>query len=198
MAASKDLVISQGKTFQQIVRWEAPPIVYAPITAINQGAPATITATAHGMPDGWRCVVVSAKGMKEINCLNTPPRDADYRVGNAPNINTVSLNAVNSSDYKPYLSGGYLQYNTPVDLNSFTARMAIKDKTGGTVLLMLTSPTGIVIDNTKKTITLTIDAVATAAFTWKHGVYELEMVSATGVVTALLVGTVTLLREVTT
>lgn len=199
MAATKNLVIAQGKTFQQLIRWEAPPIVYAAISNISQGAPAVITANAHGMPDGWRCAVVSAKGMKEINATNTPLRDSDYKMGSVPNANTVMLNAVNSSEFKPYTSGGYVQYNSPVDMTGFTARLAIKDKVGGTVLKSLTTENaGIAIDNTKKTITLTISATETAAFTWTKGVYELEMVSPLGVVTALLVGVVTLLKEITT
>ena len=45
---------------------------------------------------------------------------------------------------------------------------------------------------------LTIKQGSTAAFTWTKGVYDLEMVSAAGVVTDLLYGKVAVEQEVTT
>ena len=56
----------------------------------------------------------------------------------------------------------------------------------------------IAIDTTGKTITLTISATDTAEIAWKRGVYDLEMVSSSGVVTAILTGSVNVTREVTT
>lgn len=198
MAANKDLVIEQGKTYTQVLRWESLPIVYKPITGILQAAPARITAAGHGVPNGWRVAVVSVKGMTQINAESSPPKDKDYRIATVIDPNTVELNAVNAADYKAYVSGGYLQYNTPVSLAGFTARLSIKDKIGGTVLLSLTTENGgIVVDDTSKAITLSITAVASAALSWKKGVYDLEMVSPGGVVTALISGEVTVVPEVT-
>ena len=77
--------------------------------------------------------------------------------------------------------------------------MAIKDKIGGTVLhSMTTENDGIALNNTKKTITLTVAATETDDFVWTRGVYDLEMVSPTGVVTALISGRVSVSKEVTT
>ena len=110
---------------------------------------------------------------------------------------------MNSADYKAYVSGGFLQYLTPVDLTSYTARMQIKDKVGGTVLASTevgNAPLDIItitIDNVTKTISMLIAATDTEAIVWTKGVYELEMVAA-GVVTALLVGKITVTREITT
>ena len=53
-------------------------------------------------------------------------------------------------------------------------------------------------DNAAKTITLTIEATATDDFAWTKGVYDLEMISATGKVTAILSGRVSVSKEVTT
>jgi hypothetical protein len=64
-------------------------------------------------------------------------------------------------------------------------------------LVSLVSPTDITIDDTAKTVTITITAVVTAAYTFSSGVYDLEMVSGAGVVTQLLSGNVTVLDEVT-
>ena len=198
MAAS-DLIIQQGKTFDKALRWESTPIVYKPITGIAKQAPASITCATHGVPDGWRVAIVSVKGMTQINSQSNPPKEKDYTRATVVDTNTIELNTVNAADYKAYTSGGYVQYNTPTDMASYTARMSIKDKIGGTELLPLTTVNGrILLDNAAKTITLTISAADTAAIIWRKGVYDLEMVSPSDVVTKLLSGSVTVEQEVTT
>ena len=205
MAATKDLTIQQGKTFTLALRWETEPIVRKAITGVSftSGAP-RITAVGHGAPDGWRCTLYGIKGPKQLNAANNPPRNDDYHAATVLDADTVELNDINPYDtqgneWPAYVSGGFLQYNTPMDLTGYTARLAVKDKIGGTVLLSLTTENnGIVIDNAKKTITLTVEATATDDFTWTRGVYDLEMVSPTGVVTALISGRVSISKEVTT
>ena len=157
-----------------------------------------MTCVGHGAPDGWRVAIVSVKGMTQINAKNSPPRDSDYVVATVLTGDTLELNTVNAADYKAYTSAGYVQYNTPQDLTGYIARMDIKDKIGGTVLMSLTTENNrITLNNTTKTITLTISADDTAAITWKKGTYDLELESPTGVVTALMYGTVAVTNEVT-
>ena len=200
MATKKqDLVLEQGRTFTQVIRWSKPPIVYKPVTAITQTAPVSITCTGHGVPDGWKVAVVSAKGMTQVNA-STPPKDKEYRIATVVDGNTLQLNEVNAAGYSAYTSGGYVQYDTPVDMAGYTARMSIKDKIGGTELFRLdtTIENGrIAIDNIGKTITLTITATDTAGVTFKKGVYDLDMVSSGCVVTALLTRNVSVTHEVT-
>lgn len=198
--AVKDFVIHKGKTFTHTLRYEAPPFIYRPITAISQTAPVRITSPTHGLVDGWRVAVVSAKGMTQINAENDPPAQNDYRRATVIDANTIELNNVNAADFKAYVSGGYLQFLTPVDLTGLGARMSIKDRVGGRELLRLDSSNSrIVIDLTKKTIKLIIDAATTAAITWKKGVYDLELYSAglNPVVTLLLSGVITVEEELT-
>lgn len=210
MADSKDLEIQQGKTFSLVLRWETEPIVRKAITAISltNGAP-RLTVTGHGTPNGWRGAVTRVKGMTQINAKSTPPRASDYLAATVIDANTIELNSVTPCDdsgneWSAYVSGGFWQYNTPVDLAGYTARMKIKDKVGGTVLASTEagdSPRNVLtiaIDNTAKTITLSIAATATDDFTWSKGVYDLEMVSGSGVVTTILSGKVTVAKEVTT
>jgi hypothetical protein len=136
--------------------------------------------------------------MTQINA-STPPKDSEYVVATVLTADTLELNTVNAAEYKAYTSGGYVQYNTPQDLTGYIARMSIKDKVGGTELMSLTTTNlRILIDNATKTIKLDIDAADTAAITWKKGVYDLEMESPAGVITALMFGTVTVTNEVTT
>jgi len=199
---AEDLVILKGKTFSRIVRWETSPLVYKSITAITKAAPVKITATTHGVPDGWRVAVVSAGGMRQINAKNWPLRSADFHVATYFDANTITLNAINSTDYTAYTSGGSLVYNTPVALAGFSARMQIREtvEAVGTPLVNLSSvspATDIVLDDVAKTITITIAATATDDFTWDTGVYDLELVSPSGVVTQLLSGNVTAVDEVT-
>lgn len=193
MAAKLNLIIYQGSTFSEVLRWEGPTKVYKPITGITQAAPAILTVAAHGVPNGWRVKVTNVVGMKEINSTDT------YRKATVINAGSIELNEVNAVGYTAYTSGGILEYNTPIDLTGYTARMQIRSKLEDTaVLLELTTGVDgrIVINNTDKTITLVIDAVTTAALTWLTGVYSLELIVGT-VVTTLITGCVTIKREVT-
>jgi len=201
MAAKQNLIIRQGETFLRIIRWETPPFIYKPITAITQAGPAVVTAVGHGLKTGWRAAVVSAGGMTEINAGHSPPREHEYKQGTALSADDVAFNTVNSSEYTAYTAGGYLQFYTPVDLTGYSARMTIKNKIGGTELMLLTSSAPdnrIALDATNYTITLTISAADTTAITWKVGVYDLEMESGAGVVTTIFSGVITVAREVTT
>lgn len=194
------LTIERGRTYRLPVQWESELFAYSAISAITAAAPCRVTTTdPHGIPDGWRVAVVSARGMTEINASDNPPVDADYRRATLLSANQIEFNRLNAADFSPYTSGGYLQYRVPVDLTGFSARMTIRDKVGGLELLSLTTENGrILIDNTKKTVTLLLTASDTSALTWKSGVFDLEMVSSTGEVTALMVGSVAVLQEVTT
>jgi hypothetical protein len=146
---------------------------------------------------------VSVLGMTEINALNNPPRKRDFHQVTVVDSSNVTLNDVNSSEFPAYQGpSGYLQYLTPVPLSGYTAKMSIKDQIDGTELLRLDTTGGaaghIVIDTTALTITLTVPATATAAVAWPNGVYDLEMVDAGGVVTTLLAGAVSVVKDITT
>jgi hypothetical protein len=151
----KDLTILQGRTFSYPLKWEIEPIVYKPITAITQAAPCVVTAVGHGLPDGWRVAIVSVKGMTQINASN-PPKDSEYVVAKKLTTDTIELNTVNAAEYKPYTSGGYVQYNTPQDLTSYVARMSIKDKISPTTALLWVAstvyPTGYTVITSTGTI----------------------------------------------
>ena len=190
-----NLAIRQGETFSQVVRWETDPPIFKAITGITAAAPAVITCPLHGIPDGWRAKVVSVKGMTAIN-------DNTFRQVSVIDANTISIPTLNTADMRAYQSGGYLNFNTPVDLTGYAARMSIKDKVGGTELLRLDS-TGsavglITISPGTGVITLSITAVNTLALAWLKGFYDLDLISPSGVVTTLLSGTVTVTPAVTT
>lgn len=88
--------------------------------------------------------------------------------------------------------------NTPIDLTGYDARMQIRSsKTASTTIDDLTVGDGITLGGAAGTITLLISDTDTAAFTFKNAVYDLELISGSGVVTRLLEGSVTLKTETT-
>jgi hypothetical protein len=195
MGCGLDIELTQGITLRRVLRWAAPPLIYKPITAIVvQGAP-VITATAHGATDGAQVAVVGVKGMTDINATNWPLRAEDFRKATVKDADTIELNSVLATEFRPYISGGFVVYYTPVDLTGITATLTVRDKVGGTVLLVLDSHTGgVVLDNTAKTITLVFDAVTTALQLWKRGIYELNLVNGADV-TLLASGDITVAQE---
>lgn len=90
--------------------------------------------------------------------------------------------------------------NTPVNLTSYTARMQARTShiaTGAPVLSLTTENGKITLGGTAGTITLNLTATETAAITQSSLAYDLELVSAGGVVTRLVEGQINLTPEVT-
>lgn len=187
-----NLKIYQGSTFRETFRWESSEKVYAPITMISKTAPMVVTATTHGAPVGWRVKVTGALGMKEANT-------SDYIISSAVTSDTVTFNQINALNYATYTGGGVLEYNKPVDLAGFTARMQIRQKLEDAAVVkeLTTLNGGIIINNTTKTIQLYISATDTAALSFQTGVYSLELISSGGEVTQLITGSISLVKEVT-
>lgn len=185
------LKIYQGSTFTQVLRWESYTKIYKPITAITQAAPVVITAVAHGLTVGWRVKLSNILGMKELN-------SSEYYTATAITTDTVTLNDINSVGYTAYVSGGILEYNEPESLAGCTARMQIRAKVGSTaILLELTTENGmIIINDTNKTITISIPAATTETLTFKSAVYSMEIVKGL-VVTPFIYGNITLDTEIT-
>ena len=183
----------QGSTFSEVIHWESSKKVYKPISNITNAAPCVVTSTAHGVPDGWRVKVTNAGGMTDINSSDT------YHIATKLTADTIELNDTNSIGYKTYTSGGILEYQQPVVLTGYTARMQLRAKIDDTTTIdEYTDVNGkIVIDTSGYTILILVDAVTTAGYTFSSAVYSLELVSPTNVVTQLAYGTITLVKEVT-
>lgn len=183
----------QGSTFSEVLRWESSKKVYKNITNVTQAAPCVITAVAHGVPDGWRIKITNVGGMTDLNSTE------NYNIATKLTVDTIELNQVNSTGYKAYTTGGVIEYNKPVDLTGYTARMQLRSSIDSTTTIdEYTNTNGkIQLDITNSAITILVDAVTTAAYTFSSAVYGLEMVSATGVVTQIATGTITLIKEIT-
>lgn len=87
----------------------------------------------------------------------------------------------------------------PVPLDGYTARMQVREKiTSEEVLVELTTENGMItLGGQDGTIDIEIPDEVTETFTWKKGVYDLELESPAGKVTRLVKGKVTVDPEVT-
>jgi hypothetical protein len=187
--------IYQGSTFEEIYRWESQTKVYVPITQISRSAPCVITAAQHAIPQGWRFRVVGAGGMKELNSVG----ESTYLATDVT-TDTITINHVNSLAYNTYTSGGVVEYNEPVPLITYSARMQIRETVDSeTILYSGTSGVGgdIALDNTFKTIQVKIPASTTQAFDFTTAVYSIELYESGGLVIPFLIGNLTLVPEVT-
>jgi tRNA threonylcarbamoyladenosine modification (KEOPS) complex Pcc1 subunit len=93
----------------------------------------------------------------------------------------------------------YKESGVAVNLTGYTARMQVRStlESASTVVELTTANGRIALGGAAGTITLTISATDTAALTAGRGVYDLELVSGSGIVTRLLQGVATISRNVT-
>lgn len=190
--AKINLKMFQGSTFEEVFRWSSSTKVYKSITNVTKAAPAVITAAGHGMPIGWRFKITNVGGMKEINS------DNEYHLVSESTLDTITINDLNSLNYTAYTSGGVVEYNQPVSLTGYTARMQLRAKVSSEdiILELTTENGGIEIDPIASTVKILIEAPQTQALTFSSCVYSLEMVKA-GKVTQLVSGSISLEKEVT-
>jgi hypothetical protein len=193
-----DWTIYQGRTFKRIVRWETTPTVFKPITGISRTAPTVVTCVGHGLKSGWYAAVTDALGMTEINAPSNAPRTGDYRQVTVIDVDNFSINDLSSAQFSAYTSGGYVRYNTPKSLDGAVARLHIRNRVGGTLLLDLSSTTGeIVLSDLDHMIVITVSDEVTKLMTYTKGVYDLEIEDAAGETYVLLSGAVTVVPEIT-
>ncbi len=206
---AQDLTIKQGKTFTLVIRAETEPVIRKPITGISfdAGAP-RITAVGHGAKNGWRGYVTRVKGPTQINAENNPAKPSDFKPMTFIDVDTVEFNSITPVDeqgkqWPDYVSGGFLEFYTPIDLTGKTARMQIRAKAKRDSTLLASSEAAdtplnvlsLTVNNTEKTVTLVIDEAAFSAAEWKTGYYEIELVGTD--VIKLASGKVTLSDELT-
>lgn len=186
-----DIEITQGSDWSQVFSYASDVLTWKPILGITRAAPCVVNAQAHGLPAGWPFWIEGAGGMRDINRLvaeDEPyfatPVDADH----------VAIQDLSSFDFDAWTSGGAIGYYSPVDLTGFTARMQIRSSVGSDTILA--TPT-VTVSAALYTITPALLAAVTALLDFNSAEYDLELVSAGGIVTPIARGLVTLVREVT-
>ena len=179
----------KGSTVKEVLRWESTVKVYKPITGITRSAPVVLTVPSNEVPVDWRVKVTSVLGMLDINSTET------YNRATAVTTNTITINDINSLNFKDYVSGGVIEYNKPIDLTNYTASMTIKANVTDTanIHLATTANGGIIINNTTKTIVISIPASVTDTFDFVTAYYLLEIIDSAGSVIPFSAGTITLI-----
>jgi hypothetical protein len=195
------LSLRLGATEDIPIRVESDELTFAPITGMAKSAPVRITSTGHGIPDGWRAVVLNAGGMTELNAAWSAIRDSDFRRLAVIDANTITLPGVTSAGFRTYSSGGDLAYYAPKDLSSYTAaRMDIKRAVGGTVLASLNTAGGTIeIDAANSAVWLHVTPTTLVELAAGDYVFDIELLDGTDVLALCSAESVLhLLPEVTT
>jgi hypothetical protein len=112
--------------------------------------------------------------------------------------NKIEINQTNSLNYTTYTSGGVVEFNKPVPLTGLAARMQIRETVDSTTVIheATTQNNQIVLDNTNKTIQVTLLANVTQNFNFATAVYSLELYNGNNVI-PFINGNLTLVQEVT-
>ena len=194
-----DFSMQQGATFNPKLKYSQPQFTVKVITGVTKSGQAVVTAAAHGLTVDWPVWVVGVVGMDQINHRPEHLKLANKAYyGYFVDSNSIRLN-VDTTRFSAYQSGGELLYHPPVNLTGFTARMELREDVDDATVLhsMTTENGGITLGGADGTIDLLVSAANTSGFTFGHAVYDLELISASGVVTRLLSGTVVVSKEVT-
>lgn len=194
----QDITIRKGSTFADTIYYAQPVLTVKPITGITKSGQAVVTSAGHGVAVDWWAWIVGAAGMDKINHRAEDLKNLNkaYRAYYV-DANTLRLD-LDTSRFSTYTSGGELLYLPPVDLTGYTARMQIRQPDAdGVVVHSLTTEDGGLTLSANGEINRLISAAATELFDFECGVYDLELVSAAGVVTPIVRGSVELQDEVT-
>lgn len=188
----QDFCVKLGETFHPTLRWALSTITSVPVTGVSQAAPVVVTAPGHGLPNGWPAALVGVQGMTQINATRYPPKGEDWHKGTVMSASQVQFNDVSSTDFPAYTAGGFLVFNTPAPLAGVSAVMSIydtADHSDAPIATLMTSNSGILVDPVAMTLT---PYMQTAGLTWQVGYYKLDVTDASGAITELMRGTITL------
>lgn len=171
--ACQNLSVVPGTTYRDTVRLMQPTYAYHAISAIG-GAPARLTAPAHGLEGDWPVWVRGVAGMQDIN--RSPANQLPHRA-KFIDANTLEINALSAEGLNPV--GGQLVYKVPVDLTG--ASVEIRFERDGTQLLSLSLGQGLA-QPSAGTITRELTPAQTALLTGAWS-YTLDVTFSDGSIT---------------
>ena len=205
-----DLVIPQGKTWSEVLRWGQPVHTFKAFNAtgaIVQLAPLQIKITGHGMTDGWSFRLTNVAGMTQLNDRDYVCKKIDADIFEVHELIGEGADAyvreLNAAGYSAYTGGGYLEYALPMDLTGMTMRWQGRKSFDSAdppefdySTTLTANGSGIVLDNTAKTVTLQTAFADTALWTFDSLVHEIEATDAAGNKPPFVAGRLTVEREV--
>lgn len=184
MLTKLKLSVRKGSSVNLPLRLETGTLSFAAISAMAKSAPLRVTAPGHNLPDGWYVAIVDAKGMTELNASDSNSiRDSEFHRVTWIDADTVDFDGISAANFRTYTSGGYLAFYAPMSLASYTsARMDIKTRVGGDVILALNTTGGTLeIDAATSTVWIRLDDTSLDAVAARGYVFDLELVSASAV-----------------
>lgn len=106
------------------------------ITGITAANPGVITATSHGLSDGDHVYVTGVVGMTEVNSSTVPYKVAN-KTANTFELNDVDDNAIDTTSYTAYSSGGVVNRIYEITSPYTTAQLSdiVYDQNGSTMYL---------------------------------------------------------------
>jgi hypothetical protein len=176
-----DINIVKGKTFEFMYRYADEELVYLPISGMPSTAPVRLTVVSHGIPDGWPVRIESLRHPVELNNSSD-----DCYIATSVDPDTIELNAVRADGWRPYTSGGLVIFNRPFDLTDCSARMQIRSRVNGPILIsassepLLGADGEIEVDPDLAALVVRFSPVVTADIEWLRGVYDLELLTPSG------------------
>jgi len=179
------LAVRKGASANIPLRIETGTLSFAAISAMAKSAPLRVTAPGHNLPDGWYVAIVDAKGTTELNAADSNSiRDSEFHRVTWIDADTVDFDGISAANFRTYTSGGYLAFYAPMSLASYTsARMDIKTRVGGEVILALNTTGGTLeIDAATSTVWIRLDDTSLDSVAARRDyVFDLELVSASAV-----------------
>lgn len=179
-----NLSVRIGASANIPLRMETGTLSFAAISAMDKSAPMRVTATGHGILDGWYVAIVDAAGMVEMNAEDSNEiGDNEFNRVAVIDANTLDFDGVSSAGFSSYTSGGYLAFYEPMDLSGYTsARMDVKRRVGGDIILALSTTAGTLeIDAATSTVWIRLDASSLDDVPSREYVFDIELVSASAV-----------------
>lgn len=199
MSTALEITVTRGKTFEYGMLYAESLMSYATLSAMPNKAPVRVTATGHGVPDGWPVTVTGVKSPTE---LNTPAGSAF--IASVIDADTIEFNELNGANWRSLSGTGVIAFRAPFDLTGCQARAQVRSKVGGDLLFSWhsdagQSPDGVIelsVDTSQ--IILKMTAAMTAALEWTKGVFDVELITPGGSVLAVTaISKITVADEVT-
>ena len=188
------LYVEQGVDFAQTFQWLAGGTFMAPIEDITPGYPTVMTVTGHGL-NSLTAHPVEISGVEGVPDLNS--RGTGIPLCSRIDADTFSVPL--SSVGKLWEPGtGEITYQIPSDLTGFTGRCVIRKNWHSTTVIheMTTENGGMTLTVDDAGIALYIPKAVTAAFSFKHAWYDVDLTASSGFESRVLKGPITLEREV--
>lgn len=188
------LYVEQGTNFDHTLQWLNDGLFMAPIEMVQPGYPTIVTVTGHGLNSiSAHPVIIS--GVEGCSALNSE----DLAMPLCTRIDADTFSVPISTVNKTWVVGsGEITYHLPTDLTGYTGRCVIRKNWYNSTVIheMTTENGGMVLTAADGSIQLLIPKATTAAFSFRHAWYDIDLTAPGGYEQRVFKGPITMEREV--